>query len=493
MDRGEENQPFIPLEESEGGQRQPIHHDEDSYQPPQQIMLKPSLLIGLLMFTIAAAQSMTILSILKIGLCQAIAADPGHKPNDNGPGCGFARRRSLQGNPTERITDQSMSIPFPSSVVTAVVIVPLAIAAQRIGKKTVLVAALASVLLAQLFSTIVVLTNGILPKRLLWLSSALESLVGGYEIMRIIALALATNVVPRQHLLTTFLGLNMIYDLGHMAPAGLVLPWNINPLITLVVGLFSHGLIFLVAKFIDEEEHIVPDEPLKMITAPVIDTFGCLRNVGSMTDELLRIWRLICRDKRMIFVLVSMFLSSLLTPILSIFRVAIPVISLPWAIPTLIISHLCYFWGCCGRSISPLSKALWLARVLAILALPAAVLFGLPIDSSDPARAFLGFTTMGAYFTFQIVLSYVFIELQDNCTDTAALLAVVVAIDALVTMVWLPLVPLVVLAGSQADLISLIVYSVAIILLFCIWPRAKDKASVTNEAQSYERFETGGI
>lgn len=126
---------------------------------------------------------------------------------------------------------------------------------------------------------------------------------------------LGDDLLIRNESFTAFLGLNMIYDLGHMAPAGLVLPWNINPLITLVVGLFSHGLIFLVAKFIDEGENTVSDGPLKMITASVIDTFGCLRNVGSMTDELLRLCRLVCRDKRMIFVLASMFLSSLLTPV----------------------------------------------------------------------------------------------------------------------------------------------------------------------------------
>lgn len=168
--------------------------------------------------------------------------------------------------------------------------------------------------------------------------------------------------------------------------------------------------------------------------------------------------------------------------ILKLFQIAMPAMSLTWAVPTLIISQLCYFCGCCGRSISPLSKALWLARVLAILSVPAVVLFGLAVDSSDPARAILSFATVGAYYTFQVILSYIFIELQDNSIDTAALLAVLVAVDALVTMVWLPLIPLVMLAGPQTDLISLIVYGVAIILLFCIWPRAKNKASVTDGA-----------
>lgn len=158
MDRGEENQPFIPLEESDGGQCQPVHHDNDndSNQPPQQIMLKPSLLIGLLMFTIAAAKSMTVFSILRMGICQAIAAGPTHEHDGRAADCGgFARRNSVPGNPNEMITDQSISRPILSSVVALMVIVPLAITAQRTGKKTVLLAALAGVLLAHLFSTIV--------------------------------------------------------------------------------------------------------------------------------------------------------------------------------------------------------------------------------------------------------------------------------------------------------------------------------------------------
>lgn len=86
---------------------------------------------------------------------------------------------------------------------------------------------------------------------------------------------------------------------------------GINPLLMVILGVFLYGLAVPIVLLIQEDDAV----PLEFTSTSFVSALKRLRDIAFIREELFRLLRMVCRDRRMWFILSSLGIILLLTPV----------------------------------------------------------------------------------------------------------------------------------------------------------------------------------
>lgn len=123
---------------------------------------------------------------------------------------------------------------------------------------------------------------------------------------------------------------------------------------------------------------------------------------------------------------------------------------------------------------SPLSKDLWLARIIVCISLPGAFLFAFSNKKKDMFNMFVGMIFLSICDAYPLVTRSLLVNLN-NGEDIAALYSLMGVVQGVVRLLSSPTSALLDVMGVVGRILQFVSYALSAAVLFSIWPRQSDE------------------